>query len=116
MLQSLAASVLGHNQQHRTPEHGLSAAVWKLSGAAGTGGAGAGMGMGMGVGLNLAEKKIQPLTLVTPEEQTDNWDDDFEEGISFTKLQGSFSYSFLKICVYLNYFFFSLGKTYQWFQ
>jgi hypothetical protein len=25
-----------------------------------------------------------------PEEQTDNWDDDFEEGISLTKLQGQY--------------------------
>lgn len=41
------------------------------------------------VGINLVEK-IQPLSfaLQPPEEQTDNWDDDFEEGISFTKLQG----------------------------
>lgn len=40
--------------------------------------------------INLAEK-IQPLSyaaLQQPEEQTDNWDDDFEDGISFTKLQG----------------------------
>ncbi|KAJ7202878.1 hypothetical protein GGX14DRAFT_653362 [Mycena pura] len=39
---------------------------------------------------NLAEKiKIPPLSfsLQPPEEQTDNWDDDFEEGISLTKLQ-----------------------------
>ena len=28
--------------------------------------------------------------LQPPEEQDDNWDDDFEEGISFTKLQGMF--------------------------
>lgn len=27
--------------------------------------------------------------LQAPEEQTDNWDDDFEEGISLTKLQGN---------------------------
>lgn len=27
--------------------------------------------------------------LQPPEEQTDNWDDDFEEGISLTKLQGN---------------------------
>jgi hypothetical protein len=33
-------------------------------------------------------EKIQPLALASPEEQTDNWDDDFEEGISLTKLQG----------------------------
>ena len=40
-------------------------------------------------GLGLVEK-IQPLSFVLqpPEEQTDNWDDDFEDGISFTKLQG----------------------------
>jgi hypothetical protein len=30
-----------------------------------------------------------PFTLQQPEEQTDNWDDDFEEGISLTKLQGT---------------------------
>ena len=43
------------------------------------------------VGINLVEK-IQPLSFVLqpPEEQTDNWDDDFEEGISFTKLQGRY--------------------------
>jgi len=43
------------------------------------------------MGLNLAEK-IQPISFIlqAPEEQTDNWDDDFEEGISFTKLQGKF--------------------------
>lgn len=41
------------------------------------------------IGMNLVEK-IQPISFVLqpPEEQTDNWDDDFEEGISFTKLQG----------------------------
>ncbi|KAL1746839.1 hypothetical protein HDZ31DRAFT_33179 [Schizophyllum fasciatum] len=32
-------------------------------------------------------KKIQPVFVPPPEEQTDNWDDDFEEGISLTKLQ-----------------------------
>ncbi|KAF8513773.1 hypothetical protein JB92DRAFT_3083136 [Gautieria morchelliformis] len=32
-------------------------------------------------------EKIQPLALASPEEQTDNWDDDFEEGISLSKLQ-----------------------------
>lgn len=39
--------------------------------------------------MNLVDK-IQPISFVLqpPEEQTDNWDDDFEEGISFTKLQG----------------------------
>ena len=29
-----------------------------------------------------------PFILQPPEEQTDNWDDDFEEGISLTKLHG----------------------------
>jgi serine/threonine protein kinase len=32
-----------------------------------------------------------PAVLSQPEEQTDNWDDDFEEGISFSKLQGMLS-------------------------
>jgi hypothetical protein len=41
--------------------------------------------------LALAEKIREPVALVlqAPEEQDDNWDDDFEEGISFTKLQGT---------------------------
>ncbi len=30
-----------------------------------------------------------PFILQAPEEQTDNWDDDFEEGISLTKLHGA---------------------------
>ncbi|KAG6914866.1 hypothetical protein DXG01_014841 [Tephrocybe rancida] len=40
------------------------------------------------LGMNLVDK-IQPISFVLqpPEEQKDNWDDDFEEGISFTKLQ-----------------------------
>ncbi|CAA7265498.1 unnamed protein product [Cyclocybe aegerita] len=54
----------------------LAQAAWKAAVAPGK------------VGINLVEK-IQPLSFVLqpPEEQTDNWDDDFEEGISFTKLQ-----------------------------
>jgi hypothetical protein len=42
--------------------------------------------------LALIEKIREPLAFVLqpPEEQDDNWDDDFEEGISFTKLQGAF--------------------------
>src|SRR6267154_2560286 len=38
----------------------------------------------------LVEKIREPLAFVLqpPEEQTDNWDDDFEDGPSFTKLQG----------------------------
>jgi hypothetical protein len=40
--------------------------------------------------LGIIEKSREPLPYVlqSPEEQTDNWDDDFEEGISLTKLQG----------------------------
>lgn len=38
--------------------------------------------------------KINPFVLQANEEQTDNWDDDFEEGISFNKLQGVFGYDF----------------------
>lgn len=30
-----------------------------------------------------------PFILQAPEEQTDNWDDDFEEGISLTKIHGT---------------------------
>ena len=30
-----------------------------------------------------------PAVLQQPEEQTDNWDDDFEEGISLSKLHGA---------------------------
>ncbi|KAH7885180.1 hypothetical protein F5I97DRAFT_1883246 [Phlebopus sp. FC_14] len=39
--------------------------------------------------LGLVEKIREPLAfaLQPPEEQTDNWDDDFEDGPSFTKLQ-----------------------------
>jgi hypothetical protein len=45
-------------------------------------------------GINLVEKIREPVafTLQQPEEQTDNWDDDFEEGISFTKIQGIVRY------------------------
>ncbi|KIJ54808.1 hypothetical protein M422DRAFT_240892 [Sphaerobolus stellatus SS14] len=39
------------------------------------------------VGVAALVEKIQPLALASPEEQTDNWDDDFEEGISLSKLQ-----------------------------
>ncbi|KII90830.1 hypothetical protein PLICRDRAFT_107006 [Plicaturopsis crispa FD-325 SS-3] len=40
-------------------------------------------------GVGLVEKIREPLPFVlqAPEEQDDNWDADFEEGISFTKLQ-----------------------------
>lgn len=43
--------------------------------------------------LGLIEKSREPLPFILqpPEEQTDNWDDDFEEGISLTKLQGVFN-------------------------
>lgn len=35
-------------------------------------------------------RETAPFVLQPPEEQTDNWDDDFEDGPSFTKLQGGF--------------------------
>ncbi|KAI0075090.1 kinase-like protein [Panus rudis PR-1116 ss-1] len=38
---------------------------------------------------HIRETLPMPFILQPPEEQTDNWDDDFEEGISLTKLQGS---------------------------
>ena len=37
---------------------------------------------------HIRETLPMPFILQQPEEQTDNWDDDFEEGISLTKLQG----------------------------
>ena len=37
----------------------------------------------------IRETLPMPFILQQPEEQTDNWDDDFEEGISLTKLQGA---------------------------
>lgn len=37
---------------------------------------------------HIRETLPMPFILQAPEEQTDNWDDDFEEGISLTKLQG----------------------------
>lgn len=42
--------------------------------------------------LGIIEKSREPLPalLQEPEEQTDNWDDDFEEGISLSKLHGSY--------------------------
>ncbi|CAL1713540.1 unnamed protein product [Somion occarium] len=36
---------------------------------------------------HIRETLPMPFILQPPEEQTDNWDDDFEEGISFSKLQ-----------------------------
>jgi hypothetical protein len=40
--------------------------------------------------MTLQEKlREQPPALQPPEVETDNWDDDFEEGISFSKLQGA---------------------------
>ncbi|KAI6114307.1 hypothetical protein F5141DRAFT_1105796 [Pisolithus sp. B1] len=40
------------------------------------------------VGLVEKIREPAPFVLQPPEEQTDNWDDDFEDGPSFTKLQG----------------------------
>jgi hypothetical protein len=57
-------------------------------------------------------EKIRPPSFIlqTPEEQTDNWDDDFEEGISFTKLQGER----LASCIQFGCLYFppSSGKAY----
>ena len=39
---------------------------------------------------HIRETLPMPFILQQPEEQTDNWDDDFEDGISLTKLQGHF--------------------------
>ena len=38
---------------------------------------------------HIRETLPMPFILQAPEEQTDNWDDDFEEGISLTKLHGA---------------------------
>lgn len=45
---------------------------------------------GLNMPLSLIDKNREsyPAQLQEPEEQTDNWDDDFEEGISLTKLKG----------------------------
>ena len=44
-----------------------------------------------------------PAVLRQPEEQTDNWDDDFEEGISFSKLQGNRAVVNILRLITLNY-------------
>lgn len=56
--------------------------------------------------LALVEKIREPLAfaLQPPEEEDDNWDDDFEEGISFTKLQGQFA-AFKCVHIELNFCF-----------
>lgn len=43
--------------------------------------------------LGLVDKIREPPLLQPPEEEDDNWDDDFEDGISFTKLQGKLEHS-----------------------
>lgn len=43
-----------------------------------------------------------PFVLQQPEEQTDNWDDDFEEGISLTKLQGVYCYPTCAMYVFVT--------------
>ncbi len=40
---------------------------------------------------HIRETLPMPFILQQPEEQTDNWDDDFEEGISLTKLHGTWA-------------------------
>lgn len=46
------------------------------------------VGSALGHMGHIRETLPMPFILQPPEEQTDNWDDDFEEGISLTKLQG----------------------------
>ena len=45
--------------------------------------------------IALAEKirVPRPLAIQSPKEEDNNWDDDFEEGISFTEFQGMLQYS-----------------------
>ncbi|KAJ6466208.1 hypothetical protein C8R45DRAFT_483404 [Mycena sanguinolenta] len=62
-----------------SPSSSSTATAWKVGGAT-----------AIQPHAHLAEKiQIAPLSfaLQPPEEETDNWDDDFEEGISLTKLQ-----------------------------
>ncbi|KAF4577422.1 hypothetical protein EYR36_005410 [Pleurotus pulmonarius] len=76
VLLSSSASSSSSSMQPSNSAYKLSQPMMKASG-----------GMNLMGGINLAEK-IQPsFVLQPPEEQTDNWDDDFEEGISFSKLQ-----------------------------
>lgn len=49
-------------------------------------------GAGGQLGHHIRETLPMAFILQPPEEQTDNWDDDFEGGISFTKLQGTLQY------------------------
>lgn len=46
---------------------------------------------------HIRETLPMPFILQQPEEQTDNWDDDFEEGISLTKLHGACFHVFLPV-------------------
>lgn len=39
---------------------------------------------------HIRETLPMPFVLSQPEEQTDNWDDDFEEGPSLTKIHGPY--------------------------
>lgn len=58
--------------------------------------------------MQFLEKNRESLALQQPEEPTDNWDDDFEEGISFTKLQGivMIFFSIVKGVIHDSFFFF----------
>ncbi|KIY69316.1 Pkinase-domain-containing protein [Cylindrobasidium torrendii FP15055 ss-10] len=77
-------------QPSPSPPDRKSAASIPTSTSAGSATAGGAWKMGSAPKANVMNlvEKIQPsFVLQPPEEQTDNWDDDFEEGISFTKLQ-----------------------------
>ena len=49
------------------------------------------------ISTQIREQMPLHFALQPPEEQTDNWDDDFEEGISLTKLQGNFVHVGLEV-------------------
>lgn len=72
-----------------------------------------GMATNVKPGTQLVEK-IQPhFVLQPPEEQTDNWDDDFEGGISFTKLQGKLGSIRVMAGFLTPAFYFSPGKAFR---
>ena len=48
---------------------------------------------------HIRDQLPMPFILQQPEEQTDNWDDDFEEGPSLTKLHGTF---LILLCLHMD--------------
>ena len=65
----------------------VTAAAWKAN--AGPKPSVIANGINSALGLIEKSRELLPMALQQPEEQTDNWDDDFLEGISLTKLHGS---------------------------